>query len=45
MHAFPAENVDGAGERGGHRGDENRVAPVLKFFKDECGDEGVLNLG
>ena len=44
MHAFPAENIDGSRERCGHRGHENRKAPVLKFLNDECGDEGVLDL-
>jgi hypothetical protein len=44
MHAFPAEDIDGSGERRGHRGHEHREAPVLKFLDDECGDESILDL-
>ena len=45
MHPFPAENIDGSGKRRGPRGHENREAPVLQFFNNECGNEGFLNLG
>ena len=45
MHAFPAEDIDGSGERRGHRGHEHREAPVRQCFNNERGDEGLLNFG
>jgi len=43
MHPLRPEYVDGPRERGGHRGDEDGVAPVLEFFDDEPGNEGILD--
>lgn len=45
MHTVAAENIDGSSERRRHRRDEDREAPILKFFNDEGGDEGLLDLG
>lgn len=45
MNAFVAENVNGSGERRGHRGHEDREAAVLQLFDDERGNEGVFDLG
>jgi hypothetical protein len=39
MHPFPREYVDRSGKRRGHRGDEDRVAPVIEFLDDECGNQ------
>src|SRR5262249_46658136 len=45
MHPFRSENIDGSGERRGHRRHENRKASVHQFFDNEGGDESFLNLG
>ena len=44
MHPLRGENIDGAREGRGHRGHKNREAPVLQFFNNERGDEGLFNL-
>ena len=46
MHPFTAKDIDGFGERPGHRGHENREAPVVRFFNNqERRDASFLNLG
>src|SRR5262245_59565561 len=43
MHAFAAEDIDGAGKRRGHRRHKNREAAVLRFFNDNRRNKGFLN--
>src|SRR5262245_58281995 len=45
MDPVRGENIDGAGERRRHRGNENREAAVRQFFDDKRRDQGFFNLG
>ena len=41
MHAFWSEDIDGSGDRRWRRWHKNSETPVLKFFNNEGGDEGL----
>jgi len=45
MHAGLAENVDRTSEGSRYRWDEDCDATIVKFFDNECRDEGIFDLG